>query len=115
MFVFAKPALELGASLPLVVAIDRILLVSTVIEILHTVRVSFNPGALVYEPFFVVGWTASIFASAGAQENGPLTIGSIQFIDDRALCFGRIDSRDGLVNLPLAPQQQSDAKPGCLI
>ena len=31
-----------------------------VIEILHTVRVSFNEGALVCEPFLVVGLIASI-------------------------------------------------------
>ena len=56
----AKAALELGTSLPLVVTIDRILLVLMVIEILHTVRVSFNEGALVCEPFLVVGLIASI-------------------------------------------------------
>ena len=51
---------ELGASLPLVVTINRILLVLMVIEILHTVRVSFNQGALVCEPFLVVGLIATI-------------------------------------------------------
>ena len=53
-------ALERGASLSLVVTIDRILLVLMVIEILHTVRVSFTEGALVAEPFLVVGMIASI-------------------------------------------------------
>jgi uncharacterized membrane protein (DUF373 family) len=52
--------LEWGAALSLVVTIDRILLVLMVIEILHTVRVSFNEGALASEPFLVVGLIASI-------------------------------------------------------
>ena len=40
--------------------IDRLLLVLMVIEILHTVRVSFRSGALVSEPFLIVGLIASI-------------------------------------------------------
>jgi hypothetical protein len=52
--------LERGAALSLVVTIDRILLVLMVIEILHTVRVSFSEGALASEPFLVVGLIASI-------------------------------------------------------
>jgi uncharacterized membrane protein (DUF373 family) len=52
--------LERGESLSLVVTIDRILLVLMVIEILHTVRVSFSEGALASEPFLVVGLIASI-------------------------------------------------------
>jgi phosphate starvation-inducible membrane PsiE len=44
----------------LVVAIDRLLFVLMVIEILHTVRVSFRSGTLVCEPFLVVGLIASI-------------------------------------------------------
>jgi uncharacterized membrane protein (DUF373 family) len=44
----------------LVVAIDRLLFVLMVIEILHTVRVSFRSGTLVSEPFLVVGLIASI-------------------------------------------------------
>jgi uncharacterized membrane protein (DUF373 family) len=44
----------------LVVAIDRLLFVLMVIEILHTVRVSFRSGTLVAEPFLVVGLIASI-------------------------------------------------------
>ena len=61
MISLAKAATELGASpLSLVVTIDRILLVFMVIEILHTVRVSFNEGALVCEPFLIVGLIASI-------------------------------------------------------
>jgi uncharacterized membrane protein (DUF373 family) len=44
----------------LVVAIDRLLFVLMVVEILHTVRVSFRSGTLVCEPFLVVGLIASI-------------------------------------------------------
>jgi uncharacterized membrane protein (DUF373 family) len=44
----------------LVLAIDRLLFVLMVIEILHTVRVSFRSGTLVCEPFLVVGLIASI-------------------------------------------------------
>ncbi|MGO8828170.1 MAG: phosphate-starvation-inducible PsiE family protein [Steroidobacteraceae bacterium] len=44
----------------LVVAIDRLLFVLMVVEILRTVRVSFRTGSLVGEPFLVVGLIASI-------------------------------------------------------
>jgi uncharacterized membrane protein (DUF373 family) len=44
----------------LVVAIDRLLFVLMVVEVLHTVRVSFRAGTLVSEPFLVVGLIASI-------------------------------------------------------
>ena len=44
----------------LVLTIDRLLFVLMVIEILHTVRVSFRSGTLVAEPFLVVGLIASI-------------------------------------------------------
>lgn len=71
---------EVGVSFPLVEAIDRILLVLMVIEILHTVRVSFHEGALVCEPFLIVGLIASIrrmlvitLESAQAQEPGKWT------------------------------------------
>jgi uncharacterized membrane protein (DUF373 family) len=80
LFALATATQELGVSLPLVVTIDRILLVLMVIEILHTVRVSFNEGALVCEPFLVVGLIASIrrvlvitLESAQAQEPGKWT------------------------------------------
>ena len=43
-----------------VVAIDRLLFVLMVVEILHTVRVSFRVGTLVCEPFLIVGLIASI-------------------------------------------------------
>jgi uncharacterized membrane protein (DUF373 family) len=44
----------------LVVMIDRLLFVLMVVEILHTVRVSFRSGKLVCEPFLIVGLIASI-------------------------------------------------------
>jgi uncharacterized membrane protein (DUF373 family) len=40
--------------------VDRLLVVLMVVEILHTVRVSFREGTLVCEPFLVVGLIASI-------------------------------------------------------
>jgi uncharacterized membrane protein (DUF373 family) len=79
-FTLAKAAQDFGASLSLVVTIDRILLVLMVIEILHTVRVSFNEGALVCEPFLIVGLIASIrrvlvitLESSQAKEPGQWT------------------------------------------
>ena len=75
-----KAGWNLGESLSLVVTIDRILLVLMVIEILHTVRVSFREGALVCEPFLVVGLIASIrrvlvitLESSQVQEPGKWT------------------------------------------
>jgi uncharacterized membrane protein (DUF373 family) len=44
----------------LVFTIDRLLFVLMVVEILHTVRVSFRSGTLVCEPFLIVGLIASI-------------------------------------------------------
>jgi uncharacterized membrane protein (DUF373 family) len=49
-----------GDSNSLVVTIDRLLFVLMVVEILRTVRVSIRSGALVSEPFLVVGLIASI-------------------------------------------------------
>jgi uncharacterized membrane protein (DUF373 family) len=43
-----------------VFTIDRLLFVLMVVEILHTVRVSFRSGTLVCEPFLIVGLIASI-------------------------------------------------------
>jgi len=51
---------EHGNANSLVITIDRLLFVLMVIEILHTVRVSFRSGTLVCEPFLVVGLIASI-------------------------------------------------------
>ena len=44
----------------LIMAIDRLLFVLMVVEILHTVRVSFSSGELVCEPFLIVGLIATI-------------------------------------------------------
>ncbi len=44
----------------LVVAVDRLLFVLMVVEVMHTVRVSFRSGKLVCEPFLIVGLIASI-------------------------------------------------------
>jgi uncharacterized membrane protein (DUF373 family) len=52
--------LERGDTVALIITIDRLLFVLMVIEILHTVRVSFRSGILVCEPFLVVGLIASI-------------------------------------------------------
>ncbi len=49
-----------GNAAALVISIDRLLFVLMVVEILHTVRVSFREGTLVCEPFLVVGLIASI-------------------------------------------------------
>jgi phosphate starvation-inducible membrane PsiE len=64
----------------LVIAIDRLLFVLMVVEILHTVRVSFRSGTLVAEPFLVVGLIASIrrvlvitLESSQANQYGKMT------------------------------------------
>ncbi|WP_419730869.1 phosphate-starvation-inducible PsiE family protein [Lichenicola sp.] len=44
----------------IVATIDRLLFVLMLVEIMHTVRVSFRSGTLVCEPFLVVGLIASI-------------------------------------------------------
>jgi hypothetical protein len=44
----------------IVETVDRLLFVLMVVEILHTVRVSFREGTLICEPFLVVGLIASI-------------------------------------------------------
>lgn len=51
---------EHGEAEAIITAIDRLLFVLMVVEILHTVRVSFRSGTLVCEPFLVVGLIASI-------------------------------------------------------
>jgi uncharacterized membrane protein (DUF373 family) len=53
-------ALEYGSADTLVLTIDRLLFVLMLVEILHTVRVSFRSGTLVCEPFLIVGLIASI-------------------------------------------------------
>ena len=59
-------------ALALVIAIDRLLFVLMVAEILHTVRASFRSGTPVCEPFLVVGLIASIRRVLG----GPLVFGA---------------------------------------
>jgi uncharacterized membrane protein (DUF373 family) len=49
-----------GDAEALVLAVDRLLFVLMVVEVLHTVRVSFRSGTLVCEPFLIVGLIASI-------------------------------------------------------
>lgn len=51
---------KLGAPDLVASAIDRLLFVFMLVEILHTVRVSFRTGVLVCEPFLIVGLIASI-------------------------------------------------------
>jgi uncharacterized membrane protein (DUF373 family) len=53
-------ALQRGNADTLVLTIDRLLFVLMVVEIMHTVRVSFRSGTLVCEPFLIVGLVASI-------------------------------------------------------
>ena len=53
-------AQEQGSTSSLVFTIDRLLFVLMVVEILHTVRVSFRSGELLCEPFLIVGLIASI-------------------------------------------------------
>src|ERR1700754_1626570 len=49
-----------GDASSLVLTIDRLLFVLMIVEILHTVRVSFQSGELRPEPFLIVGLIASI-------------------------------------------------------
>jgi uncharacterized membrane protein (DUF373 family) len=49
-----------GDTESLVVAVDRLLFVLMIVEVMHTVRVSFRSGQLVCEPFLIVGLIASI-------------------------------------------------------
>ncbi len=44
----------------IVITVDRLLFVLMVVEVMHTVRVSFRSGTLVCEPFLIVGLIASI-------------------------------------------------------
>ncbi len=49
-----------GEAAALVLVVDRLLFVLMVVEVLHTVRVSFRSGTLMCEPFLIVGLIASI-------------------------------------------------------
>lgn len=53
-------AREYGSAELLVVTVDRLLFALMIVEILHTVRVSFRSGTLVGQPFLIVGLIASI-------------------------------------------------------
>jgi hypothetical protein len=55
-----EAALEHGEGQFLIIAIDRLLFVLMIVEILHTVRVSFSSGELICEPFLIVGLIATI-------------------------------------------------------
>ncbi len=53
-------AREHGNAELLVMTVDRLLFTLMIVEILHTVRVSFRSGTLVAQPFLIVGLIASI-------------------------------------------------------
>ncbi|WP_293903895.1 phosphate-starvation-inducible PsiE family protein [Phenylobacterium sp.] len=55
-----RAILARGETGALVLAVDRLLFVLMVVEVMHTVRVSFRSGRLVCEPFLIVGLIASI-------------------------------------------------------
>ncbi len=55
-----RAILARGETEALVLAVDRLLFVLMVVEVMHTVRVSFRSGGLVCEPFLIVGLIASI-------------------------------------------------------
>jgi hypothetical protein len=57
---FDSVGVQHGDTGPLIFAIDRMLLVLMIVEILHTVGVSFRSHSLTAEPFLVVGLIASI-------------------------------------------------------
>jgi uncharacterized membrane protein (DUF373 family) len=71
---------EYGEADALILAVDRLLFVLMIVEVMHTVRVSFRSGRLVCEPFLVVGLIASIrrvlvitLESSQVRQQGKLT------------------------------------------
>jgi uncharacterized membrane protein (DUF373 family) len=56
----ARAVLDWSGTTSIVTAVDRLLFVFMLIEILHTVRASLRSGGLRCEPFLVVGLIASI-------------------------------------------------------
>ncbi len=79
----------------LVIAIDRLLFVLMMVEILRTVRVSFRSGTLVSEPFLVVGLIASIrriliitLESSQANQPGRSTPESLAILHSSMLELG---------------------------
>jgi uncharacterized membrane protein (DUF373 family) len=88
-------ARERGDADSLVVMIDRLLFVLMVVEILHTVRVSFRSGKLVCEPFLIVGLIASIrrvlvitLESSQANQPGKWTPDSQALLDASMMELG---------------------------
>jgi len=76
-----------GAEGSVLVAIDRLLFVLMIVEILHTVRVSFRAGRLACEPFLIVGLIASIrrvlvitLESSQVDQPGKWTVDSSGFL-----------------------------------
>jgi uncharacterized membrane protein (DUF373 family) len=87
--------LDHGQTESIVIAIDRLLFVLMLVEILHTVRVSFRSGTLVCEPFLVVGLIASIrrvlvitLESSQANEPGKWSPDSRAILDATMLELG---------------------------
>jgi hypothetical protein len=103
----ANAATLVHSPLALVFAIDRILPVLMVVEILHTVRVSFHKGALACEQFLIVGLVASIrrmlvitMESPQARETGKSAL-ELQSLFDSSMIElrpRRIDRRGGKFN-----------------
>ena len=99
----------------LVLTIDRLLFVLMVVEILHTVRVSFRSGTLVCEPFLIVGLIASIrrvlvitlefVAGQSARQMGAGDAGAVQFHHAGIGSTGRPDTDHGDFDLPAAVQR----------
>ena len=84
-------ALKLGATDSVVATIDRLLFVFMLVEILHTVRVSFRTGNLICEPFLIVGLIASIrrvlvitLKSSEASQGGEV-LGESRTLFDRTM------------------------------
>jgi phosphate starvation-inducible membrane PsiE len=81
-----------GAQGSVLFAIDRLLFVLMIVEILHTVRVSFRAGSMVCEPFLVVGLIASIrrvlvitLESSQAEAQGQWTPNTSDFLHSSML------------------------------
>jgi uncharacterized membrane protein (DUF373 family) len=120
LFGVISAAISLWGAIPgqysvdsLLVAIDRMLLVLMIVEILHTVRASFRTGTLVCEPFLIVGLIASIrriliitLQSSQASQPGALEPGITAdpaFHDAGTHGPGRPDPGHGDIHLPAAP------------
>lgn len=87
--------LRFGAGISMVETIDRLLVVFMLVEILHTVRVSFRAGTLVCEPFLIVGLIASIrrvlvitLESSEANHGASMTVASAEFFRSTMIELG---------------------------